>query len=338
MKFSFSMMCYLALALLAGALNTQAYDAAVPASVLARPPVDASTAQAARNPTIDLLPEAQVESHGIYLDQILTTTNVAHIRLAAAPSFGMPMVLSRAQIAELIKKNVPDLATSPLAGAVKIRITRQSRHFTEEDLIQLLTDTLQHEYAKNGGQVEIKLKRSWQTVNMPNEPLTIRIVDAPTSGLTAIGVIRCELDCGQEVLGTWPVPIEARLWRDVWVAQSPLKRGDRLQTSNLTRERRDVLQLRDAFDAKEIDDESLELTENIPTGNAILNRSVRIRPVITRGKTIDAVVQSGIMLITVKAQALEDGIAGQTIRVRNAKSGGEFRGKVQNEQTVQVNL
>lgn len=338
MKSPFSMKFSLAFVLMLGALHTQAYEANIPASVLARPPVDASTAQAAKNPTLNLLPEAQVESHGIYLDQIFTTTNMAHIRLAAAPSFGMPMLLSRAQIAELIKKNVPDLATKPLAGAVKIRILRQSRQFTEEDFTQLLTETLQHEYGKNGAQVEIRLKRSWQTVTMPNEPLTIRIVDVPANGLTSMGVIRCELNCGQEVLGTWPVPIEARLWRDVWVAQSPLKRGDRLQTANLTRERRDVLQFRDAFSANEIDDESLELTENVPAGNAILNRSVRIRPIITRGKMIDAVVQSGALLITVKALALEDGIAGQIIKVRNAKSGGEFRGKVQNEQTVQVNL
>jgi flagella basal body P-ring formation protein FlgA len=53
---------------------------------------------------------------------------------------------------------------------------------------------------------------------------------------------------------------------------------------------------------------------------------------------VDAVVNEGMMMITIKALALEDGVPGQTIRMKNPKSGGEFRGKVQNEQTVEVTL
>jgi flagella basal body P-ring formation protein FlgA len=40
----------------------------------------------------------------------------------------------------------------------------------------------------------------------------------------------------------------------------------------------------------------------------------------------------------VKAEAMEDGLPGQIIRVRNSKSKREFRGKVQNESTVIVAL
>ena len=52
----------------------------------------------------------------------------------------------------------------------------------------------------------------------------------------------------------------------------------------------------------------------------------------------DALVQDGTMQILVKVEALEDGLPGQTVRVRNLKSRREFRGKVQNEETVTVNL
>ena len=44
------------------------------------------------------------------------------------------------------------------------------------------------------------------------------------------------------------------------------------------------------------------------------------------------------MVLTVKVEVLEDGLPGQTIRVRNLKSKREFRGKVQNEETIHVTL
>jgi flagella basal body P-ring formation protein FlgA len=85
-------------------------------------------------------------------------------------------------------------------------------------------------------------------------------------------------------------------------------------------------------------DVSVELAENLSTGAPLLVRSVRARPVFRRGKVLDAVVQEGPLLITVKVEALEDGLPGQIIRVRNAQSKHEFHGKVQNEQTVIVAL
>jgi flagella basal body P-ring formation protein FlgA len=205
-------------------------------------------------------------------------------------------------------------------------------------LTTLLTGTLQKEYVKEKGQVELRLTRQWVTMNMPAEPLTLRVIDMPANGLTTLCVLRSEIRCGDELIGTWSIPIEAHLWRDVWVAQSPMKRGDRLLTSDLSKERRDILQLKDVCLSQSLDDDSLELTENLNVGSALLNRSVRAHPVIQRGRMVDAVVTEGVMMITVKALALEDGATGQTIRMKNPKSGGEFRGKVQNEQTVQVTL
>lgn len=298
----------------------------------------AMTVSGASAPLMELRPEAQSDSQGVFLDQVVTGTNAAHVRLTAAPAFGSFTLLNRAQVLDLIKKNAPEFASTNWAGAAKIKITRQARPFSADDLTTLLTGTLQKEYIKDKGQVELRLTRQWVTMNMPAEPLNLRVIEMPGSGLTTLCVLRSEIRCGDELIGTWSIPIEAHLWRDVWVAQSPMKRGDRLQTSSLSKERRDILQLKDVCLTETLDDDSLELTENLNVGSALLNRAVRAHPVIQRGRMVDAVVSEGVMMITVKALALEDGATGQTIRMKNPKSGGEFRGKVQNEQTVQVTL
>ena len=70
-----------------------------------------------------------------------------------------------------------------------------------------------------------------------------------------------------------------------------------------------------------------------------LQRSVRPRPVVLRGKVVEAVVTDGVSMITAKVEALEDGAPlASFIRVRNLKSRREFHAKVQNEQTVIVPL
>ena len=42
------------------------------------------------------------------------------------------------------------------------------------------------------------------------------------------------------------------------------------------------------------------------------------------------------MTISLKVEVLEEGAVGQSVRVRNPVSKREFRGKVQNEQTILV--
>jgi flagella basal body P-ring formation protein FlgA len=65
---------------------------------------------------------------------------------------------------------------------------------------------------------------------------------------------------------------------------------------------------------------------------------VKLHPIIRRGQMTDAVIEDGALSVTMKAEALEDGTPGQTIRLRNPESTRDFSGKVLNEKTVLVTL
>ena len=83
---------------------------------------------------------------------------------------------------------------------------------------------------------------------------------------------------------------------------------------------------------------AIEIAENINPGGPVYARSVRIRPVVHRGQVVEAQLQDGTMLISLKVEVLENGAPGQLVRVRNPQSRREFRGKVQNEQTILIPL
>jgi flagella basal body P-ring formation protein FlgA len=289
-----------------------------------------------------LLPTAQVDSTGIFLSQVVvppaTSAALPQIRLASAPNLGQTASLSREQITELVRKHASEFFTSNWSGATLIRVSRRTRQFLDSDMTDLLTATLQKEQVKDRGELEVHLTRPWTAITVPDEPLTLKVFELPAAGLVPNCVLRCELWNGKEHVGDWQLAVQASIWHDVPVARSPLQRGELLKDADITTERRDILVQRDAYMNFSRADDTLQLAENVPSGSPILNRSVRVRPVIQRGQVVEGVYHDGSLSISLKVEILEDGLLGQTIRIRNPRTRHELYGKVQNDQTVLIAL
>jgi flagellar basal body P-ring formation protein FlgA len=291
-------------------------------------------------PIWTLRTSAQADSAGVYLDQLFVAGNtpLPHLRLAPAPAFGQTASFTRAQLTELLRTQTPDLFTTNWTGPGAIKVTRRLRDLNEAEARDLLTATLQREVVKDKGDLELRLTRAWTPVAVPDEPLTLKVTDLPASGLLPNCIVRFELRAGEERVGNWQLALQARIWREVPVATTPLKRGQPLRAADLGRDRRDLFTLREPALNPESLGELSELTENLQPGQAVLARSVRQRPAIARGRLVEAVVQDGALSISMKVEALEDGSPGQIVRIRNPKTRREFTGQVQNEQTILVLL
>lgn len=212
------------------------------------------------------------------------------------------------------------------------------RQFAESDLLELLTATLQKDYVKDLGELELRLTRPWTVHSVPDEPLTIEVLDLPKQGVTPTFILRFELRTAEKSLGTFQISLQARVWREVWIARSALKRGESIANADLDRQRRDVLILHQALADFAAGDSTLEMAEPLQTGSPLLARSVKVRPVIHRGQAADALIQDGALSVTMKVEALEDGIPGQIIRARNPQTRRDLRGKVIDEQTILLAL
>ncbi len=287
-----------------------------------------------------LLPAVQVDATGIHLDQIVAgaTAETPHIRLASAPVANRALTFTTAQINDLLQQSAPELVSTNWSGAAQVKISRRTRALTESEIKELLVASLQQNHVKDRGELELRFSRPVPASIVIDEPLTVKMLELPSTGVTANFIARFELRAGDEVAGTWQIPVTANIWREVYVASSGLKRGQLVRDADLSRERRDMLALRDALTTVELDNPFLELGENIPAGMALTSRSLRLRPIVHRGKIADAIVTDGALTLSVKVEILEDGLPGQTIRIRNLKSKREFRGKVQNEETIHVTL
>ncbi|MHC1765503.1 MAG: flagellar basal body P-ring formation chaperone FlgA [Verrucomicrobiia bacterium] len=287
-----------------------------------------------------LLPHAAVHADGVYLNEIAEGASGAppHIRITDAPPVGRVLALTRVQVAALAQQAAPELAEADWSGAAQVRISRRMRLLEEAEVKELLTAALQKGFVKERGTLELRLTRPWVTASIADEPFTLKILDLPSAGVTPNFVVRFELRAGETLLGNWQLPLQAKIWRDVWVAGSALQRGQTLASADVVQERRDVLVVRNALADLAPNDTNVEIAESIQAGSVLTLRSLRLRPVVRRGRVVEALVQEGPLTISVKAEVLEDGVVGQTVRARNLNSRREIRGKVQNEETILVAL
>lgn len=286
-----------------------------------------------------LLPQTEVDGQGVFLDQIFSPGNAApHVRVADAPVFGQFSFVTRAAILARMQEAAPDLSTNLAPGADRVRVIRRSRLLAESELKDWLSASLQKNYVREEGELELRLNRPWTALRVPDEPLEIKIVDVPVSGISPNFIARFELYAGRELIGNWQVVLQARVWGELWVAAAPLKRGQALDVSDLNHERRDLLVNRNALTSLPEDLSTVEVAEGLSVGTALTSRSIRQRPLVHRGEMVEAVAQEGALTISLKVEVMEEGALGQTIRIRNPQTRREFRGKVQNEQTILVSL
>jgi flagellar basal body P-ring formation protein FlgA len=324
-----------------GAGSTPAQGGPGAAPRTAQGPVAPLAADGKAPPVLTLLSSTLVDSEGVFLAQVIEVSPgqaLPQVRLADAPAFGQSVTLTRTDILGVMRKAAPDLVSSHWGGAEQVRITRRSRILDEAGLKEQLGAVLQRDYVKNRGDLEIRMVRPWAPMLIPDEPLVLKILDLPASGVSPHFIVRFELSTARERLGAWQAPLQARIWRELWLARSPLRPGTLFSDADVTRERRDVLGIRDALLPDALPTATIELAEAVGAGTPIYLRSVRLRPVVHRGQVVEAQLVDGTMIISLKVEVLESGVPGQLVRVRNVQSKREFKGKVQDEQTILVLL
>lgn len=214
-----------------------------------------------------------------------------------------------------------------------------AKTLTEADAIALLTASLQQDYVRDRGELELLFTQPWVATNVPNQPLTVKILELPTEGVTPAFIIRFQL-CTPDgtTVGTWQESMQAHIWRNVWVAHSDLQRGESIGDADVARERRDVLGVHESLAEFTAGDTMLELSQSVQAGAPVLARELKPRSVVHRGELADALLQNGALSISLKVEVLEDGAPGQVVHVRNPDSKRDFTGKVADDRTILVSL
>jgi flagella basal body P-ring formation protein FlgA len=184
------------------------------------------------------------------------------------------------------------------------------------------------------GVMQLELLRPWPETRPVSANWTLAVLEYPQAPASTM-LLRCQVrdESGTVVEAT--LPVHAALWRDTWVVRLPVTPGETFDPSSLEPRRSDMLRDRDLLPASE-GDRSYVFSRAVPVGRMLTWHDISRHPLVRRGDLVVVTAADGLLVVSMKALALENGAQGDTVTVRNTESRKEFTALVTDEDHVQI--
>jgi flagella basal body P-ring formation protein FlgA len=255
------------------------------------------------------------------------------LNFGTSPEHGKELSVRRSDIESfLIRKNIQWTWT----GAEKCVVYRPGFEVSEESVKNLIQNALK-KFTAEEGEVQIIKLNGFTPFFIPTDDATTNVELISPNQNTRFGNSSYEVNHHGKAFLRRNISFEWEWKRPVWVAQETQTSG-LLKSESFQLENRNVLNLTsEAAPSTELS-KDLILVRGVAKGEPILLNNLKIPLAVTRGSPITALVQSGSLVISMKAIALENGSVGQAIRIQNPQSKKELVGKVLRDGTVEVTL
>lgn len=138
---------------------------------------------------------------------------------------------------------------------------------------------------------------------------------------TPAGRVTVRVDCpATDAPWTRYIQASVQVFEPVVVAARTLRRGEHLTAADISLEERDVSLLRDTVYRDPARAEGMALRRTVTAGSPLTGQSVTEPVLIRRGDTITITAENEAVSIRHQAVALQDGVLGKRISVRNRRS------------------
>ncbi len=187
------------------------------------------------------------------------------------------------------------------------------------------------------GDLQLELLRPWASPARAAAAWEVAVLEFPTVPSASM-LVRVRIVADGKVVSSTAdaaIVLRASLWRDVWAARQPLTVGVTFDPAMLEARRVDLFRDREALPAA-IGDRTFIFARAVPAGRMLTWRDIVRRPLVKKGNVVEVSANSGLLLVTMKALAMENGAQGDTVTVRNPVSLKNFAAVVVDENRVQV--
>jgi len=216
-----------------------------------------------------------------------------------------------------------DNEKSPAVPAVKER----GQPITEQALLASLEDALQERF-RPSGDLDLVLLRELPDLSQHDEPFMLNLVNAPSRLSPNNALARFEIENLDGVIGQYAIPFRAQVMAPVWFVKAHLRKGDAVTRSDFEMRHEDLLKAPDAVTSELDTLLRHEYGRDVTPGRPLVWGDIRERSLVHKGEVVDVTVSKGLMAITMRAMARQDGADGDIITLRNLESSKDFAGRV----------
>ncbi|MDQ8185965.1 flagellar basal body P-ring formation chaperone FlgA [Pelagicoccus sp. SDUM812002] len=255
------------------------------------------------------------------LDEILAPLPVAEASLASSAK--MQPVRSVSKIQSLLDTAPP------------VEETYEVDSILVSDVHDAITSELAA-HLRIAGDLTLVALRDLPDLSAYSQPFVVRLNNAPANLSRGNVLLRFQVENEKGVLGEWNVPFRAHIFSEVWYPRSQLRRGELATPSDFESRPVDLLAEPAAVPANL---ESLlrhEYSRDIVPGKPLKWTDLIERSLVRKGDVVEVSAVTGLLAITMRAIARQDGSDGDLILLRNIDSAKEFSARVIGENRVEV--
>lgn len=259
---------------------------------------------------------------------------ISQRELWPSPPEGKAVNLTRPRLQEAVMHTMRDLAPYCLFPG-SMAIQRGGVLVTKDRVQRIVESALLPQLAMLPGEVALTDFRLPQQVFLEHagQELALEPIRKPSAGRLSLRLLVKEMDGSIRQRMTGSVQVDC--WANVPVASSALNRGDLLEHTQVTFKRVNLAGLRgDPWDGR---GGPWRITRPIAVEQVIFRTDVEHIPTVRKGSIVTLLYEGRTVRLTVQAEAMADGAAGETIPVRNLQSRKEVYGLVRDSATVLIN-
>lgn len=209
-----------------------------------------------------------------------------------------------------------DTATTPTrqkeTTATPITVTRP-------EIIEKLQSRLR-EHFHQGDTYTIKTTANWNNIRIPSENWDVIISDISESAPSRNLFVTFELNHGASQIMKLRWPLRASLLQQSHVASRHIPAGQELQRTDVATHAINVLASTATPLPAHTDISLYKTTKSLRPGQPLDWKYIAEKPTVKKGDTINVVASEGSLHVNLSAVALQDGLRGDFITVRNPSS------------------
>ncbi len=238
----------------------------------------------------------------------------------------LPFAETKAPVAPVPTAPAPE-ALAPVATVESPKDEYVAPGITPTELQGALKGALEEKLRPSGELVLIPL-RDLPDLSEYSQPFNVVLRSSPSRLTRGNLLLRFQVENETGILGEWSVPYRAHVYGKAWFPKTRLLTGEIATPSDFEARRVDLLVDPDAVPATLETLLRHEYAREILPGRPLEWNDLVERTLIRKGDVVEVSAVNGLLAITMRAVARQDGSAGELIILRNLDSSKEFTARV----------
>jgi flagella basal body P-ring formation protein FlgA len=253
----------------------------------------------------------------------------------AAPA-GDTAIITQQYIKICLRREGFSLSDFDFEGADASKVLTQSQEFYPSKLLPEIKKFVLKQVREESGNVDVKLAGQDKKIILPAGEIESNFRPTFSGKYEGSVILTAELEINDRLQKVLPLHIDIQIFHPVVVTTRRVEKGDKFTADNvaLVRTPTSKILLGSLSQLNYVTGR----TAAVPLVPGVVLRISDIfdPPAIVHGSIVQAIVRYGNVELRVDARAIEDGKAGDNIRVENTDSHKVLKGKVLDEKTVLI--